>query len=334
MILRILKIAVLLIIFAVVGGVSAYLTLTLIIKSEDTVVVPELEGKEVVNVLRILTDLGLNTKVAGAEYSPGIPLNYVIFQNPSAGTELKKGRDVRIIVSKGAATVLVPDIKGLPIQQGLIILEQNGLCQGKRSFTTIENVKKGKIIAHTPPPGLSVKRGLCVDLLVSAGVRPAAFKMPDLEGRLFEDAILLIERNNLLLGDINSVYRKDKPRDAVVGQTPAAGHRVIEGTVVNLEANRKKDTADQPGLEFRRGIGLLKYQTDYGFLKSRIRVRLKRSGFSYDIFDGFIKPGREIWFLIPRGNDVTAFVYRDDEVVATYTFNNRKNSVVFHKKLF
>jgi serine/threonine-protein kinase len=322
MILRILKIVVLLIIFAVVGGVSAYLTLTLIIKSEETVVVPELVGKEVVNVLRILTDLGLNTKVAGAEYSAGVPLNYVIFQNPVAGTELKKGRDVRLIVSKGAETVLVPNIKGISIQQGLVILEQNRLCQGKRSFTTSENVKKDIIIAHTPPPGLSVKRGVCVDLLVSTGTRPTAFKMPDLDGRLLEDAILLIERNNLLLGDVNSVYRKDKLRDAVVGQTPAAGHRVSEGTIVNLEANRKKDTANQPDLEIRRGIGLLRFQTEYGFLKSRIRVRLKRSGFSYDIYDGFINPGRESWFLIPRGNDVTALVYRDDEIVETHTFNN------------
>ena len=72
----------------------------------------------------------------------------------------------------------------------------------------------------------------------------------------------------------------------------------------------------------RRGIDLLRFQTDFGFLKSRIRVRLKRSGFSYDIFDGFIKPGKKSWFLIPRGNDVTAVVYRDDEIVEIHTFNN------------
>lgn len=322
MILRILKITALFIIFAVVGGISAFLTITLIIKSEDTVVVPKLAGKEVVIVLKTLTDIGLNTKVAGAEYSPGVPLNHVIFQDPPAGTELKKGRDVRIVVSKGAQTVMVPNIKGLSVQQGLVILEQNGLCQGKRSFTSIENIKKDKIIAQAPVPGLSVKRGLCVDLLVSAGVRAATFKMPDLNGRALEDAILLIERNNLLLGDIKSVYRKDKPRDAVVSQTPAAGYRVIEGTVVNLEINREKGKAVQTDLEPRRGIGLLKYKTDHGFLKSRIRIRLGRPGLSYDIFDGFIKPGKQSWFLIPRDDDITVSVFKDNELIETHVFNN------------
>ena len=62
-----------------IAGVSAYLTLTLIIKSEDTVVVPELVGKNVVNVLELLTNLGLNTKIKGSEYSAEVPKNHIIF---------------------------------------------------------------------------------------------------------------------------------------------------------------------------------------------------------------------------------------------------------------
>jgi beta-lactam-binding protein with PASTA domain len=69
MISRTLKIAALFFVFILVVGASAYLTLTLIIKSEDTVVVPDLVGKDVVYSLGLLTDLGLNTKVEGSEYS-------------------------------------------------------------------------------------------------------------------------------------------------------------------------------------------------------------------------------------------------------------------------
>ena len=50
MISRVLKIAILLIGFILIVGASAYLTLTMIIKSEDTVIVPDLAGKNIVRV--------------------------------------------------------------------------------------------------------------------------------------------------------------------------------------------------------------------------------------------------------------------------------------------
>jgi len=55
MIARILKIAALGAAFLLVAGASAYLTLTFIIKSEDTVIVPDLVGKDVVSALELLT---------------------------------------------------------------------------------------------------------------------------------------------------------------------------------------------------------------------------------------------------------------------------------------
>ena len=131
MILRIFKLSTLFFLFVLIVGASAYLTLALIIKSEDTVVVPDLSGKNVVYVLKLLTDLGLNTKVKGSEYSADIPENNVIFQEPEPGAEIKKGRDVRIIISKGAKTILMPNLKELFVRQARIILEENSLRRGE-----------------------------------------------------------------------------------------------------------------------------------------------------------------------------------------------------------
>ena len=96
--------------FFLAVGIGAYLTITLIIKSEDTVVIPEITGKELVYALEILSDLELNTKVKGSEYSADIPKNHIVFQEPEPGTEIKKGRDVRIIISKGARTIPMPNL--------------------------------------------------------------------------------------------------------------------------------------------------------------------------------------------------------------------------------
>ena len=78
MIGRILKIAVFCVVFAILAGISAYFTLSLVIKSEDTVIVPDFIGKDVVYVLEYLTELGLNTKVKGSQYSLDMPKHHVI----------------------------------------------------------------------------------------------------------------------------------------------------------------------------------------------------------------------------------------------------------------
>ena len=105
MITRIAKISTFIIVLILIIGASAYFTLTLIIKSEDTVVVPDLVGKKVLYVLEILTDLKLNAKIKGSEYSSDIPVDHVIFQEPEPGSEIKIGRNVTIIISKGTETI-------------------------------------------------------------------------------------------------------------------------------------------------------------------------------------------------------------------------------------
>ena len=179
MIKRILKIAGLVLIFIAAAGISAYLTLTLIIKSEDTVIVPDLVGKDVVYTLEFLTELELNTKVKGSEYSNDIPKNHVTFQDPAPGAEIKKGRDVRIIISKGPQRIAMPNLISLSSQRARLILEENGVCLGEMSQTYSSRLNKDSIIAQVPTAGTITTRDECANLLVSLGNRPKAHKMPN-----------------------------------------------------------------------------------------------------------------------------------------------------------
>jgi serine/threonine-protein kinase len=321
MITRIAKITTLCLAFIVVAGISAYLTLTFLIKSEDTVIVPDFIGKDVVYVLEYLTGLGLNTKVKGSEYSPNVPKNHVIFQQPEPGAEIKKGRDVRIIISKGAKTILMPNLTGLSFLQARIIFEENDLCQGEQSRTFNRNIENDRIISQSPLPGATVQRGDCVNLLVSSGQRPMAYKMPELAGLSIEDAVLLIEKFDLPLGEIKSVFYENKSRNTVVSQEPLAGYRVDAGNRVNLVINRKPPKKDQEYLPGEQGRNLFTYRLNNGFLRRHIRIELKSNGFSSDLFDEFIKPGQEIWLLIPTNNEATVLVYEDDKLIQTHVYD-------------
>jgi len=318
---RIFKLSALFFLFVLIVGASAYVTLTLMIKSEDTVVVPDLSGKNVVYVLKLLTDLGLNTKVKGSEYSADVPENNVIFQEPEHGAEIKKGRDIRIIISKGAKSILMPNLKGLFVRQARIILEENNLRRGEISSTYSNTIKKDEIIVQIPAPGTMITRGECVNLLVSMGTRPRAYKMPDLLGLSLSSAITTIESIDLILGEITTRFHKDKPLNTVVAQELLSGYRVTQGSAVNIVINRKPVQKGHNYLNESQGGGLFRYRLKDGFLKRHIRVRLNSFGVSADLFDGFMKPGEEIWLLIPGENNATVFLYEDGELLKTFVYD-------------
>jgi len=320
MIRRILKIAVFCVVFAILAGISAYFTLSLVIKSEDTVIVPDFIGKDVVYVLEYLTELGLNTKVKGSEYSLDIPKHHVIFQEPEPGIEIKKGRDVKIIISKGTQTILMPNLSALPLRQARIIFEENDLCQGQVSNTYNLSLQKDAIIAQVPAPGMQIHRGDCVDLLVSLGQRPSAYKMPDLIGLPLEDALVMIEKSNLIHGDIQTLYSANKPRRNVIKQEPSGGYRVLEQSPVNIVVNRKKPEKSEGGFGTVQKGSLFRHRIDNGFLKRHIRVQLKRTGFTSDLFDDFVGPGEEIWLIIPTDEDALVLLYEDEKLIRTMSY--------------
>ena len=321
MIAKIAKIAGVAFAFVLVAGISAYFTLTLIIKSEDTVIVPNLEGKDVVYALELLTELELNTKVKGSEYTSDIPKNHVVFQEPQPGSEIKKGRDVKIVISKGPKTVSMPNLIALSVQQANIILEENDMCQGELSRTYNTEVEKDRIIAQVPFAGTVIARGACIDLLVSKGARPSAFKMPDLAGLTLEDALQSIEKLNLTIGELKSAYQKSKPRNIIVEQEPVSGQRVIIGSPVSLLINREPQKERSGQLYGQSAGSLFRYRLDNGFLNRRIRVSLNRAGFTNDLFDDFVKAGDEIWLLIPRDKEATLFLYENDRLIQTHTYD-------------
>jgi len=307
----------LLAVFFGIAGISAYLTLTLVIESEETVVVPELENKNAINVLEMLSDLGLNTKVKGSEYSPDVPRHHVIYQEPEPGTIIKKGRDIKVVLSKGPQTFATPNLADLPRQQAEVIMANNGLKTGVITRTYSQSIKKDYVIAHTPDVGTEAQRNEPIDLLISLGPRPAEYVMPDLEGIGLEEAVQIIEQYGLTVGRIHSVYQEDQAANIIIDQEPVSGYYVQADQEVALSVNRwhRKEGAD-PSYADNGGV-LFRYQVPPGILKHHIQVELSAFGISSVIYDELMRPGRKIWVMAPRHADAAVFLYKNDELIRT-----------------
>jgi serine/threonine-protein kinase len=313
---RIIKIVSLLLVFAAAAGISTYLTIHLLIQSEDIVIVPELEGKEIVYALELLSDLELNTKIKGSEFSNSIPKHHIISQYPEAGSEIKKGRDIRLVISKGARSVVLPNLSGLSAGQARILLEENGLRQGQLSYVHHNQRAKEEVLAQFPAPGFTGLRGDAVDILVSSGPESAQIRMVDLRGMDLSRAIATIEKHSLVLGAIKNVQKFGVANDVVIDHTPESGYPAATGSRVDLAVNRTHEGR-------RSGSGqaaLFRYRADPGFLRQAVRVRLNRQTDAVTIFDSFIKPGEEIWLLVPLDEPCMLLLYIDDELIKTKNY--------------
>ncbi|MFP4572157.1 MAG: PASTA domain-containing protein [Desulfobacterales bacterium] len=305
-------------IFCIIAGLSAFFTLSFVIKSEDTVKVPELEGKNTVEALEILTELGLNTKVRGSEYSDIVSKNHIIKQNPAPGETIKKNRDVTLVISKGQEAVTVPDLREQQRSRAEIILEENGLTPGHISRSTFSGAARDSVIAQYPEPGRTVNRSTPVNLLISTGPARKSFIMPELTGRFLDESMLVIDSHHLKLEEIQAVHNSGKPENMVTGQAPPAGYMVSEDTGVRIMVNRRRGKHDRKDSEKRV---LFSYRVPAGFLKQHVRLELNCFGTRTTLYNGLMQPGRLIWAVVPENARGAIFLYLNQELVKSEIFD-------------
>lgn len=309
------------IVFFVISGISTYFTVSYFIKNEETVIVPDLVGKDIIYVLELLTNLGLNTKVKGSEYSQDFAQNNIIYQDPKPGEVIKKGRNVRIVISKGTKTLPMPNLKDLNLQQARLVLEKNGLFEGNCAKTYHDKIKKDKIIAQNPSPGKEIERGISADLLVSLGETSREFAMPDLEGLFLDEAVLAAEKNHLVIDHIKTVYKKNIAANVVLTQDPPPGYQVLENQSVNLEVNRNTDPDRNNSRQAKKRSALFRYRLPPGYLKQQIRVELRAFNTTFVLYDELMKPEKEIWVAVPGYSVSVIFLYKNDELIISEIYD-------------
>ncbi|WP_300675124.1 PASTA domain-containing protein, partial [Desulfoluna sp.] len=306
-----LKFFTLFVLFVAAAGAASFVTLTYITGSEESVVVPDLVGRDVIYVLETLSTMELNTKVKGSEFSPRIPRNRVILQDPAPGTRMKRGRNVRIVFSKGPQIVPMPSLKHLALAEATIQITEMGLEFGVTSTLFHPGIEKGAVIAHVPAPGALVARGIKVDLLLSEGKKPKTLMMTDLTGKPLDEALERIETMGLKVGIITSKPAASAETNSVLAQDPEPGFKVTQGQTVDITINRSPRPDSDPSGPGVTGSRLFTWRVDEGFLKKHVKVQLVGNRHTDTVLDHVALPGEELWVLVPTFERSTLFLYED-----------------------
>jgi len=223
-----------------IGIVSALAVVTFLLRQEE-VRVPDLTGQDIVTVIDTLNLQGLQLKVERRVPDQLLPRNTVISQTPPAGSGIKKGRPVRVIVSEGPSDLVTPRVIGEHYRKADILIRLAGFLPGSVAKVSSDTVERDLVIAQTPPADTPLEKGGAVSLLVSTGKKQSIQATPQLIGKRAEEAVRIIERMGLQhrLSYRGADEKGSTPAGRrVLSQRPAAGYPITPDGMVELVATR------------------------------------------------------------------------------------------------
>lgn len=197
------------------------------------VVVPNIENMNIKEANKKLTDAGLKMNVLAEQYDDKVDKDDIISQEPSQGQKVKKGREIKVIISKGPELQKVPNLIGYDQNEAEIMLNNKGLKLGDVDESYDDRFDEGQVISQDPDAGEKLSQGGTVDIVVSKGKEKSRLSMPNLVGKTLDEAKSELKDSKLMV----EVTRKEStqfPADQVISQDPSAETMVEEDSTVNL----------------------------------------------------------------------------------------------------
>ncbi|MEP6695516.1 MAG: Stk1 family PASTA domain-containing Ser/Thr kinase [Pseudonocardiales bacterium] len=172
---------------------------------------------------------GLRLKYAAKAYSEIVPVGAVISQDPTAGSRVRKGAAITVVLSLGKERHAVPDLKGLTQHDALAKLTAARLT-AQVTTKADDNVQAGQVISQSVRAGLLVRPATTVILVVSSG--PPPVRVPDVVGDGVNEAKNALTAAGFAV-EVTRRHDDTVPKDAVISQTPSKG-TAPRGSAVQL----------------------------------------------------------------------------------------------------
>jgi serine/threonine-protein kinase len=214
-------------------GLSFYLSIQSAAQSNE-IEVPNLIGLDLGAATEQVKPMELRLQVVDQRHDPATPSGKVLEQMPRAGSSVRRGRKVKLVVSLGGEVLAVPDLIGQASRAVEIELRQEGFVPGDLARVKTSRAGPGRVIGQVPPAGTPAVPSTRVHRLVSDGAPDVRWIMPDLSGVRRSDAERWITESGLRRGAVRSVRMGSRPPGTVVGQLPLPGYPVRRRDVVEL----------------------------------------------------------------------------------------------------
>lgn len=252
-------------------------------------IVPDMKGRSIAAALDMLAPVGLALRKEGQEFNGSVPIGAVLRQNPAAGTKVREGKVVRVVLSDGGETVFVPSLVGLPLRNAEMLLRQSQLLLGSVNESYSLRMEKGMVLTQEPRAESSVERSAMVNVAISGGPPPSGIiLMPDFVRKNVAEGTAWAAGAGIELAvakDASSLF----PYGVILSQDPAPDAVLPPGGKVKLTISG--NTKPAPGQTATR---TLHYAVPQGSSESHVRIVLMDQYGEREIFNGLRAPGSRV----------------------------------------
>ena len=181
----------------------------------------------------LLEENNLYIAVEGKTHSDEIEEDRIISQHPEKGTMVNPEYTVRVVLSLGPETVLVPDVEKNTKREAEKDLENQGLTLGEHEYRNSE-YPSDTVIGQSIPPNTEVPKGTEISLIISLGPEEKLVTVGNYIGQKLDVAKQMINGDKLKLNKVSERYSDTASKGTVIEQSLAPGETVSEFRSIDL----------------------------------------------------------------------------------------------------
>ena len=198
--------------------------------------VPDITGKTLEEATKILEDLNLVIEKVGEEKSDK-PEGTIIDINPKVGTMVKEKTIVKVMVSAGVETIIMPDVREIEVSEAKERLNSKGITKITTTEEFSDDYEAGIVIDSNPKLRTEVTVDTPVNLIVSKGPEKKMVEVPNVRGFSSEDATSKLTTSKLtpIIKEVETDNEKENGK--VIDQS-IVGESVEEWTSVTITVGK------------------------------------------------------------------------------------------------
>ncbi|MDO5559154.1 MAG: Stk1 family PASTA domain-containing Ser/Thr kinase [Oscillospiraceae bacterium] len=202
------------VIIAVVFGITAFISKTLRKGGADEITMPYLVDydfdemtEKYKNKIHLVKD--------GDPVFSELEQNKIVTQSIDAGSKIKKGDTVYVTVSNGTNVSIVPQVEGLESEDAVKLINKAGF-KVAQTLTFNDEIPNNLVIRVSPEAGTELNVSQQVTIFVSKGAQNEAKLVPNVLGKTRQEAEKMIKDAGFEV--IVEEKDSDRPKDEVLSQ--------------------------------------------------------------------------------------------------------------------
>ncbi|MFJ9704285.1 Stk1 family PASTA domain-containing Ser/Thr kinase [Streptomyces sp. NPDC101234] len=194
---------------------------------------PNFVGSTYTDAQKMAVNSGLKLGTPTRKPCENAPKGSVCSQDPTEGSNVKKGDTINLVVSTGAPKVSVPSVIGLSLSDAQSKLQGDDYKFVVKTQARTSTEDPNTVLDQNPIGGKEVQKGSTITLTIAKAEEKST--VPDVTGQTCDQAKAQMTANNLT-GNCTNVDTNDSSLiGKVVSTDPQANSQVTKNSTVNIQ---------------------------------------------------------------------------------------------------